>query len=70
MIQRVFQKDNSWFIRDYENIIYNMEDVTDDGEIVTSEGWIQKFYDDKDLEIIRCSAYIIGQYLHAQTSNA
>jgi hypothetical protein len=47
-----------------------MDDVTDDGEIFTSEGWIQKFYDDKDLEIIRCSAHVISQYLRAQTSNA
>jgi hypothetical protein len=61
---------NSWFIRDYENIIYNMDDVTDDGEIFTSEGWIRKFYDDKDLEIIRYSSYFITQLLHAQTSNA
>jgi hypothetical protein len=47
-----------------------MDDVTDDGEIFTSEGWIQKFYDDKDLEIIRWSAYFIHHYLRALTSNA
>ena len=70
MIQVVFEKDGSWFIKDYESNIYNMDDVTDDGEIFTSEGWIKKFYDDKDLEIIRCSAHVISQLLHAQTSNA
>lgn len=54
VIQLIYEDSGSLFIKDYEGNVYNYEDVTDDGEVFDLFlGWIQKFYLDSDIEIIR-----------------
>lgn len=61
VVQSIYQKNDVWFLRDYEGNIYKFEDITDDGEVFNSKvGWIQKFYLDYDIELIRCFSLMIN----------
>jgi hypothetical protein len=63
VIQSIYEEDGSWFIRDYEDKIYNYEDVTDDGEVFDARlGWTVKFYLEDDIEIIRCASITISKH--------
>lgn len=54
VIQAIFQIGDDWFLRDYEGILYNFEDVTDDGLVFHPvKGWTQKFFLKQDLEVLR-----------------
>ena len=60
VIQSIYEEDGQWFLKDYEGVIYNFEDVTDDGEVFDlCLGWIVKFYLDSDIEIIRDASFAI-----------
>ena len=53
VIQAIFQVGSDWFLRDYEGILYNMDDVTSDGLVFRPQtGWIQKFFLQQDLELL------------------
>jgi len=53
VIQRIYNKDGEWLVKDYEGHIYKFEDITDDGELFSSlTGWTQKFYLEEDILII------------------
>jgi hypothetical protein len=63
VIQSIYEENGSWFIRDYEDKIYNYEDVTDDGEVFDARlGWTVKFYLECDIEIIRKASLTISKH--------
>ena len=63
VIQAIFQIGNDWFLRDYEGILYNFEDVTGDGLIFHPlTGWRQKFFLEKDLEVLHNASRSISNY--------
>jgi hypothetical protein len=50
----VFEKNGSIFLKDYLGINYNLEDVTDDGELFDPvRGWFPYFYLNSDIDTIR-----------------
>jgi hypothetical protein len=54
VIQEVFENSGSVFLKDYLGIIYNLEDVTDDGELFDPvKGWFQYFFLYEDIHTIR-----------------
>ena len=63
VIQAIFQTGDNWFLRDYEGILYNFEDVTDDGLVFHPlTGWTQKFFLEEDLEVLRNTSRSISNY--------
>jgi hypothetical protein len=53
VIQAIFQIGDDWFLRDYEGIHYNFDDVTDDGLVFHPlTGWTQKFFLEDDLHVL------------------
>ena len=54
VIQTISKTNGQIQITDYLGNSYNMEDVTDDGEVFNIKtGWRQQFYLSEDIEIIR-----------------
>jgi hypothetical protein len=63
VIQAIFQIGDDWFLQDYEGILYNFEDVTDDGLVFHPlTGWTQKFFLEEDLEVLRNTSRSISNY--------
>ena len=57
VIQKIYNQDGEWLVKDYEGYIYKFEDITDDGELFSPlKGWTQKFYLEEDILIIRYSS--------------
>lgn len=54
VIQEVFEKNGATFLKDYLGITYNLEDVTDDGELFNPiRGWFPYFFLSEDIHTIR-----------------
>jgi len=54
VIQEVLTYNDSVFLKDYLGIVYNLEDVTDDGELFDPvKGWFPYFFLDEDIHTIR-----------------
>jgi hypothetical protein len=54
VIQEVFERNDSIFLKDYLGIIYNLEDVTDEGELFDPvKGWFPYFFLTEDIHTIR-----------------
>jgi len=63
VIQTIFQIGDNLFLRDYEGILYNFEDVTDDGLVFHPvKGWTQKFFLERDLEVLRSITLEMKEY--------
>jgi hypothetical protein len=63
VIQAIFQIGDNLFLRDYEGILYNFEDVTDDGHVFHPlTGWTQKFFLEEDLEVLHNASRSISNY--------
>jgi hypothetical protein len=54
VIQEVFEINGSIFLKDYLGVTYNLEDVTDDGELFDPRrGWFPFFFLSEDIHTIR-----------------
>lgn len=54
VIQTIAKENEQIFITDYLGNRYNMDDVTNDGEVFDKKkGWYQQFYLSEDIDIIR-----------------
>jgi hypothetical protein len=63
VIQAIFQIGDNLFLRDYEGILYNFEDVTDDGLVFHPlTGWTQKFFLEEDLKVLHNTSRSISNY--------
>ena len=50
----MYEKNGSIFLKDYLGIAYNLEDVTDDGELFDPlKGWVPYFFLYEDIDTIR-----------------